>query len=133
MRDGLIIQLLIGGYGLLLMIIAVASLVRRKMSVTVCVPWGIVAVVFMVLGIVIRPDSWREYLSLHGLILLIFIFLCAAYVVYFLSSNLSMLLLKNNELSQRVSILNAETEELRERLDKLENESKTDEENSIHD
>lgn len=133
MRDGLIIQLLIGGYGLLLMIIAVTSLVRRKMSVTVCVPWGLVAVVFMVLGIVIRPDSWREYLSLHGLILLIFIFLCAAYVVYFLSSNLSMLLLKNNELSQRVSILNAETEELRERLDKLENESKQNEENSIHD
>lgn len=130
MRDGLIIQLLLAGYGVLLMSIGIISLVRRKMSVVVCVPWGIIAVVFLILGIVIRPDSWRGYLSVYGLILIVFIFLCATYALYFLSSNISMLLVKNNDLAQQVSILNAETEELRERLDALE-KKENDEKNTV--
>lgn len=133
MRDGLIIQLLLAGYGAMIMSIAVGALVRRKMTVGVCVPWGIVAVVFIVLGIVVRPDSWKEYLSLHGLILIIAIFLCATYALYFLSSNLSMVLLKTTDLAMQVSILNAETEELREKIKELEENKQENEENSIRD
>lgn len=133
MRDGLIIQLLLSGYGIMIMMIAVGSLIRRKMTVAVCVPWAIVAVVFFILGLVVRPDSWKEYLSIYGLVLMIVIFIVATYVIYFISSNLSLLLLKNNDLAQQVSILNSETEELREKIEELEKSIKENEEDSIRD
>ena len=83
MRDGLIIQILLIVFGASMLITSFVSLVRRKMSESVVIPWGMGAVIFIVLGIVIRPDHWREYISPQGLALVIVIFVCAAYAIYF--------------------------------------------------
>lgn len=131
MRDGMVIQILLCAYGMILFVTAVASLIRKKMSVGVVVPWGVVAVVFMAMGIFIRPDSWKSYISIYGLVMIVLIFLCVTYVLYLMSTRISELSKKNNELSIQVSILNTESEELRIKVKKLENRDETNEKDSV--
>lgn len=131
MRDGLIIQILLASYGVIVFVTAVISLIRKKMSVGVVVPWGVVALVFVALGILIRPDSWKSYISVSGLVLLIFIFMCVTYVLYLLSARISELSKKNNELSIQVSILNTEAEELRNKVRLIEEREKENEKNTV--
>ena len=120
MRDGLIIQILLIVFGASMLITSFVSLVRRKMSESVVIPWGMGAVIFIVLGIVIRPDHWRVYISPQGLTLVIVIFVCAAYAIYFFSIRITDTMKKNNELAIQVSLLNTEVEELRKKMEALE-------------
>ena len=124
MRDGLIIQILLIVFGTSMLATSFISLVRRKMSEPVVIPWGIGAIVFIVLGIVIRPDHWREYISPQGLTLVIVIFVCAAYAMYFFSIRITDTMKKNNELAIQVSLLNTEVEELRKKMDSLTEDEK---------
>ena len=124
MRDGLIIQILLIAFGTSMLVTSFISLVRRKMSDPVVIPWGIGAIVFIVLGIVIRPDHWREYISPQGLTLVIVIFVCAAYAMYFFSIRITDTMKKNNELAIQVSLLNTEVEELRKKMESLEEDEK---------
>lgn len=124
MRDGLIIQILLIAFGTSMLVTSFISLVRRKMSEPVVIPWGIGAIVFIVLGIVIRPDHWREYISPQGLTLVIVIFVCAAYAMYFFSIRITDTMKKNNELAIQVSLLNTEVEELRKKMESLTEDEK---------
>lgn len=124
MRDGLIIQILLIAFGTSMLATSFISLVRRKMSEPVVIPWGIGAIVFIVLGIVIRPDHWREYISPQGLTLVIVIFVCAAYAMYFFSIRITDTMKKNNELAIQVSLLNTEVEELRKKMESLTEDEK---------
>ena len=54
MRDGIIIQILLVALGGSMFITAFLSLVRRKMSEVVVIPWGIGSIIFIILGFV----SW---------------------------------------------------------------------------
>lgn len=119
MREGLIIQILLIAFGTSMLVTSFISLVRRKMSEPVVIPWGIGAIVFIVLGIVIRPDHWRDYISPQGLTLVIVIFVCAAYAMYFFSIRITDTMKKNNELAIQVSLLNTEVEELRKKMESL--------------
>lgn len=124
MREGLIIQILLIAFGTSMLVTSFISLVRRKMSEPVVIPWGIGAIVFIVLGIVIRPDHWRDYISPQGLTLVIVIFVCAAYAMYFFSIRITDTMKKNNELAIQVSLLNTEVEELRKKMESLEEDEK---------
>lgn len=131
MRDGLLIQILLIVYGSSMFIAALISLVRRKMSEVVVIPWGLGAVIFIILGIVVRPDGWRNYLSSNGLFLIIVFFVIASYAIYFFSIRITDTIKKTNQLAIQVSLLNTEVEELRKKIEVLENEKLKDEENSV--
>ena len=131
MRDGLLIQILLIVYGSAMFIAALISLVRRKMSEVVVIPWGLGAVIFIILGIVVRPDGWRNYLSSTGLFLIIVFFVIASYAIYFFSIRITDTIKKTNQLAIQVSLLNTEVEELRKKIEVLENEKLKDEENSV--
>lgn len=131
MRDGLLIQILLIVYGSSMFIAALISLVRRKMSEVVVIPWGLGAVIFIILGIVVRPDGWRNYLSSTGLFLIIVFFVIASYAIYFFSIRITDTIKKTNQLAIQVSLLNTEVEELRKKIEVLENEKLKDEENSV--
>lgn len=130
MREGMIIQILLIAFGVSMFGTAFVSLVRRKMSEVVVIPWGLGAVIFIVLGIVIRPVGWRSYISPAGLTLIIVFCICAAYAIYFFSIRITETMKKNNELAIQVSLLNTEVEELRKKMEKLEEES-GEEENPV--
>ena len=130
MRDGIFIQILLVAFGLSMFITGIISLVRRKMSEVVVIPWGIGAVIFIILGIVIRPDGWKSYLSVYGLVMIIVIFVVATYAIYFFCIRITENMKKNNELAIQVSILNSEVEELRKKMVVLEETESDNEEES---
>ncbi|MCR4649819.1 MAG: DUF2304 domain-containing protein [Lachnospiraceae bacterium] len=123
MRDGLLIQAMLIVFGASMFITAFVSLVRRKMSEVVVIPWGLGSVIFIILGLVIRPDGWKGYLSTSGLILTSVICICGAYAIYFFSIRITETMKKNNELAIQVSLLNTEVEELRKKMEILEEEN----------
>ena len=119
MHQGIVIQIILIAAGVILMILAIASLARRRMAEQICVAWGVVAAVFVFAGIVLRPDGWESMFSPIGLLLLVVIGSCAFGSLFLISSRLSEVIRKNNELAMQVSLLNEEVVRLKNRISEL--------------
>lgn len=89
------------------------------MTESFCLAWGIVAIIVILAGILLRPAGWNQYISGIGLVLLLLIGFCFVYAAYFMSSRISELMRKNNEMAIQLSLLKQEKEELSKRLDEL--------------
>lgn len=106
--------------GIILLLTTISSLAKRKMTETVCLVWGLVSVVFILAGILLRPYGISRYISMTGLFLVTVIGVVVLYGAFFISTKLSELARKNHELAVQVSLLNHENEELLKRLERLE-------------
>ncbi|MCQ2519396.1 MAG: DUF2304 domain-containing protein [Lachnospiraceae bacterium] len=113
---GLVVKLLIIITGLIMLFITIGSLAKRKMTETFCLAWFVVSFAVTVAGIVVQPDSWDQYISFAGMMLLFVIFYGAVYAAYNVSLKISELSRKNQELAIQVSLLNQENEKLLRRL-----------------
>lgn len=120
MHQGIIIQIILITAGVIMMIMAVGSLAKRRMAEQICIGWGFVAVIFVVAGLVLRPDGWVTMLSPAGLIILVLVGACAFAGLFLISSRLSEVIRKNNELAMQVSLLNEDIVRLKDRIDALE-------------
>lgn len=119
MNPGMLLQIIMIVTGFLLFLITVISLAKRKMTESFCLAWGIVAIIVILAGILLRPAGWNQYISGTGLVLLLLIGFCFVYAAYFMSSRISELMRKNNEMAIQLSLLKQEKEELSKRLDEL--------------
>lgn len=126
MQAGTILQIIMVAAGVCLLIITTNSLAKRKMTESFCLAWGLISVVLILAGIFLRPAGWSRYLSNMGMILVLMIGFIVVYVAYFLSSKVSELSRKNQELAMQVSLLNQENERILERLEQLTGEDKRD-------
>ena len=106
--------------GIILLLTTISSLAKRKLTETVCLVWGLVSVVFILAGILLRPYGISRYISMTGLFLITIIGVVVLYGAFFISTKLSELARKNHELAVQVSLLNHENKELLKRLEKLE-------------
>lgn len=120
MHQGIIIQIILITAGVIMMIMAVGSLAKRRMAEQICIGWGFVAVIFVVAGLVLRPDGWVTMLSPAGLIILVLVGASAFTGLFLISSRLSEVIRKNNELAMQVSLLNEDIVRLKDRIDALE-------------
>ena len=105
--------------GLFLLVITTTSLARRKMTESFCLAWGLISLILILAGIILRPAGWSRYLSNMGMVLALMIGFAIIYVAYFLSAKVSELSRKNQELAIQVSLLNQENERVLERLEEL--------------
>lgn len=119
MEPGVILQIIMIVVGIFLLAAVVSSLARRKMTESFCLTWGLIAIIIILAGILLRPAEWNRYISGMGMVLLLMIGFCIVYGAYFMSSKVSELMRKNMELSVQVSLLNHEKEELRKQLEEL--------------
>ena len=119
MRPGPILQLILILTGVVMLCITIASLAKRKMNESFCLVWGVVSVVIVLAGILLRPVGWNNYLSGIGLALILIIFFCILYAVYFICERISELTRKNQELAIQVSLLNQENERILKRLSEV--------------
>lgn len=119
MEPGVILQIIMIVVGIFLLAAVVSSLARRKMTESFCLTWGLIAIIIILAGILLRPAEWNRYISGMGMVLLLMIGFCIIYGAYFMSSKVSELMRKNMELSVQVSLLNHEKEELRKQLEEL--------------
>ena len=110
---GLILQLIMIAGGVIVLIVAVTSLARKRMSENFCMVWGIMAILLILAGILLRPVGWTRYLSWTGLVFLILLVGCGILFVYFLSTQLSELSSRVNDMASEIAILKEENERLK--------------------
>lgn len=112
--DGLRIFLIV--MGLAALVLANISTARRRMMVSFCAVWSVLAVLFILTGALLRPSQWNLYISWSALLLILFgIFLMLAVAFYF-SLRVSQLFREARELAIQVSLLNQEIESIRREL-----------------
>ncbi len=130
MEVSTIIRLCISSIGVFILGSVILSLAKRRMTETFSLAWGVVAVIFILAGIMLHPTMWANYVSITGIIL---IFSCAVVALsgaYFLSVQVSVLSRKNQELAMQVSLLNQENEQLLREIRRVSEETSQTEEGS---
>lgn len=119
MEPGVILQMILIAVGGVLLATVISSLAKRKMTESFCLTWGLIAIIIILAGFLLRPAEWNKYISGMGMLLLLMIGFCIIYGAYFMSAKVSDLIRKNTELAMQVSLLNHEKEELHRRIDEL--------------
>ncbi|MDE6014184.1 MAG: DUF2304 domain-containing protein [Acetatifactor sp.] len=119
LEPGVILRIILIAVGGILLATVISSLAKRKMTESFCLTWGLIAIIIILAGILLRPAEWNKYISGTGMMLLLMIGFCIVYGAYFMSGKVSDLIRKNMELAMQVSLLNHEKEELHRRLDEL--------------
>ncbi len=116
MDYGLFLQILFIVAGILVMVVDVTLLAKRKLSEPISVTWGFVGIVFIVAGIVLRPNGWIRYMSPAGMVLLCLVGLCLMYGLFMASCHISEIMRKQAEMAMNISLLNQEIVELKREL-----------------
>lgn len=124
MEPGLVLQIIMVMAGAFLLAVTIISLARRKMTEPFCLTWGFISIIIILAGFLLRPAGWNRYVSYTGLILLILIGFCLVYGAYFMSSKISELMRKNNELAIQVSLLKQQQKEMEKNLKELSEKTK---------
>ena len=106
--------------GIFLLVMAILSLAKRKMTEPFCLALGIVSVLLVICGILIEPSELERYVSLRILILIFFITIGVVWTLWFISTQLSILMRKNQELAMQISLLNQDSERMLKKLEELE-------------
>lgn len=106
--------------GIILLLTTISSLAKRKMTESVCLAWGLVSVVFILSGILLKPYGISKYISLTGLILIMIIGAVVLYGAFLVSTKLSELARKNHELAVQVSLLLHENSRILKQLEEME-------------
>ena len=106
--------------GICLLVMAILSLAKRKMTELFCLAWAIVSVLLVICGILIEPSELERYVSLRILILIFLITVGVVWTLWFISTQLSILMRKNQELAIQISLLNQDSERMLKKLEELE-------------
>ena len=106
--------------GIVLLWTTISSLAKRKMTETVCLAWGLVSVVCILAGLLLRPYGIGAYISKTGLVLIIIIAVVVLQGALFVSIKISDLVRKNHELAVQVSLLNHENYNMLQKVELLE-------------
>ncbi len=102
------------------LVMAILSLAKRKMTEPFCLAWAIVSVLLVICGILIKPSELERYVSLRILILVFLITIGIVWILWFISTQLSILMRKNQELAMQISLLNQDSERMMKKLEELE-------------
>ena len=102
--------------GLVILSVTVISLAKKHLTEAFCIIWGIVAVMFICAGIILRPTQWKIYISWSGLLLILFGVVIVLAVAFLFSVRISVLTRQVKELAIQVSLLNQENEMILRKL-----------------
>lgn len=120
MATGDLLRIFVIVMGIWLLVMAVLSLAKRKMTEQFCLAWAIVSVLLVICGILVNPSELDRYISLRILILILLITIGVVWILWFISTQLSILNRKNQELAMQISLLNQDSERIIKKLDDLE-------------
>lgn len=98
--------------GIYLLVITILSLARRRMTEQFCLLWGFLSVASIIFGATVNPSELYRYISKEGLLIVMLGILLIVYAAWFLSTQVSVLIRKNQELAMQISLLNQENEQI---------------------
>ena len=121
MGDLLRIFVIVAGAYMLLK--AVLSLAKRKMTEPFCLAWALLAALMILAGVLLNPVQLDKFISLRGMILIILVISGLLWGLWFISSQVSVLKRRNQELAMQISLLNRDCEKILKELEELRKES----------
>lgn len=101
---------------------AILSLAKRKMTEPFCLAWAVLSALMILSGILLNPSQLDGYISTRGLILIIIIVSGILWGLWFISTQVSILKRRNQELAMQISLLNNDCEKILRELEKLKRE-----------
>ena len=104
--DGL--RLIMIAIGIAIVVATIISLARRNMTESFCIAWGVVAVGAICAGVVLRPTDWSQYISGHGMLLILLALVLTLAAAFYFTIRVSQLNRAVKELSIRVALLSHE-------------------------
>ncbi len=119
MQTGAILRIVMITAGVLIFMQTILSLAKRRLKEQFCLLWGVISLLLVLAGILLRPVTLSQYVSGTGMLLIIVAGGCVVCCLYFLSIQLSVLSRKNQELAMQVSLLNQENERILAELEEL--------------
>jgi len=122
MEVGDILRLFVIVSGVFMVVRAILSLAKRKMTEPFCLAWVFLSALMILSGALLNPSQIKRYVSTRGLILTIIIVSGVLWGLWFISTQVSILKRKNRELAMQVSLLNNDYEKIIKELEKLEKE-----------
>ncbi len=118
---GLILKIVIILLGAFLLCDAIFSLAKRRMTESFCLMWGLISVIIIIIGIIIRPSKLSDFLSPMSFALILMTLYPLLHIALFFSHTISDLVRKNTELAINVSLLISENEELKKTIEEIKN------------
>lgn len=120
MASGDLLTIFLIVLGICLFVMAILSLAKRKMTEPFCLAWACVSVLFVICGILIEPSELERYISLRVLILILLITIGVGWILWFISTQISILRRRNQEIAMQISLLNQDSERMMKKLEDLE-------------
>lgn len=120
MASGDLLTIFLIVMGIYFLFMAILSLAKRKMTEPFCLAWAVVAVLIIICGILIDPSELDRYISLRVLVVILLITAGVVWTLWFISTQVSILRRKNQELAMQISLLNQDSEKILKRLEELE-------------
>lgn len=122
MAVGDVLRLFVIVAGAYMFLKAILSLAKRKMTDPFCLAWAVLSALMIFSGILLNPSQLDGYISTRGLILIIIIVSGILWGLWFISTQVSILKRKNQELAMQISLLNNDCEKILRELEKLKRE-----------
>lgn len=122
MAVGDVLRLFVIVAGAYMFLKAILSLAKRKMTEPFCLAWAVLSALMILSGILLNPSQLDGYISTRGLILIIIIVSGILWGLWFISTQVSILKRRNQELAMQISLLNNDCEKILRELKKLKRE-----------
>lgn len=122
MAVGDVLRLFVIVAGAYMFLKAILSLAKRKMTEPFCLAWAVLSALMILSGIILNPSQLDRYVSLRGLILIMIIVSGILWGLWFISTQVSSLKRRNQELAMQISLLNHDCEKMLRELKKLRKE-----------
>ena len=122
MAVGDVLRLFVIVAGAYMFLKAILSLAKRKMTEPFCLAWAVLSALMILSGILLNPSQVDGYISTRGLILVIIIVSGILWGLWFISTQVSSLKRRNQELAMQISLLNHDCEKMLRELEKLRKE-----------
>ena len=108
--------------GVVLLMKAVFSLAKRKMTEPFCLAWALLSTLMILSGVLLNPSQLDRYISTRGLVLIIIVVSGILWGLWFISTQVSILKRRNQEMAMQISLLNNDCEKILKELEKLKKE-----------
>lgn len=123
MASGDILRLFVIAAGAYMLVKAVLSLAKRKMTEPFCLAWVLLSALMILSGVLLNPSQLdRGYISTRGLILIIIVVSGILWGLWFISTQVSLLKRRNQEMAMQISLLNNDCEKILKELEKMKKE-----------
>ena len=122
MAVGDVLRLFVIVAGAYMFLKAILSLAKRKMTEPFCLAWAVLSALMILSGILLNPSQLDGYISTRGLILIIMIVSGILWGLWLISTQVSILKRRNQELAMQISLVNNDCEKILRELEKLKRE-----------